>query len=39
MYEKTQESALTEIILLISMSPIWGQYPVFSLPEFPHGSP
>ena len=39
MYENMQESALTEIILLICISPIWGQYPVFSQPEFPHGSP
>ena len=35
---KMQESELTEIIPLICSSAIWGQYPVFSYPEFPQGS-
>ena len=34
-YGKIQESGLTEIIPLICTSAIWGQYPVFSHPEFP----
>ena len=34
-----QESGLTKIIPLIGTSGIWGQYPVFSQPEFPRGSP
>ena len=34
-----QESGLTEIIPLICASAIWGQYPVFSHPEFPQGLP
>ena len=33
-----QESGLTEIITLICTSAIWGQYPVFSHPEFPQGA-
>ena len=39
MYGKMQESGLTEILPLICTSTIWGQYPVFSHPEFPQGSP
>ena len=39
MYRKMQESGLTEIIPFIRTSAIWGQYPVFSYPEFPQGSP
>ena len=39
MYEKMQESGLTEIISLIYLSAIWGQYPVCSHPEFAQGSP
>ena len=31
MYEKMQESGLTEIIPFICISAIWGQYPAFSL--------
>ena len=38
MYGKMQESGLTELIPLICTSPVWGQYPVFSHPEFPQGS-
>ena len=34
-----QKSGLTEIMPLIYTSAIWGQYPVFSHPEFPQGSP
>ena len=37
MYGKMQESGLTEIIPLIYTSPLWGQYPVFSHPDFPQG--
>ena len=33
-----QDSGITEIISLICTSAIWGQYPMFSLPEFPQGS-
>ena len=33
-----QESGLTETIPLIRTSAIWGQYPVFSHPEFPQVS-
>ena len=39
MYGKMQESGLTEIIPLTGTLAIWGQYPVFSHPEFPQGSP
>ena len=39
MYGKMQEPGLTEIIPLICASALWGQYPVFSHPEFPQGSP
>ena len=39
MYGKMQESGFAEIIPLIYTSPIWDQYPVFSHPEFPQGSP
>ena len=39
MYGKMQESGLTEIIPLICTPAIWGQYPVFSYPEFLQGSP
>ena len=39
MYMKMQGSGLTEIIPLICSSAIWGQYPLFSHPEFPQGSP
>ena len=35
---KMQESGLTKIIPLICTSAIWGQYPVFSHPEFPQDS-
>ena len=38
MYRKMQESELTEIIPLIDISVIWGQYPVFIDAEFPQGS-
>ena len=38
-YEKMQKSGLTEIIPLIRISAIWGQYPGFAQPEFPQGSP
>ena len=34
-----QEPGLTEIIPLICTSATWGQYPVFSCPELPQGSP
>ena len=33
-----QESGLTEIIPLICIPALWGQYPVISHPEFPQGS-
>ena len=38
MYGKTEESGLTEISPFICISALWGQYPVFSHPEFlkPH---
>ena len=39
MYGKMQESGLPEIIPLIYTSVIWGQYPVFSHPEFPQAAP
>ena len=39
MYWKMQESGLIEVIPLIGTSAIWGQYPVFSHPELPQGSP
>ena len=39
MYGKMQEFGLTEIIPLIYTSAVWGQYPVFSHPEFPQGAP
>ena len=39
MYEKLQESVHTEISPLISTSAVWGQYPVFSHPEFPQAAP
>ena len=39
MYEKMQESGLTEIIPLIGTSATWGQYSEFSHPEFPQGLP
>ena len=32
------EDGLTEIIPLICTSVIWGQYPVFTPPEFPQGA-
>ena len=32
-----QKSGLTEIIPLTWTSALWGQYPVFSHPEFPRG--
>ena len=38
-YGEVQESGLTEIIPLIYISALWGQYPVFPHPEFPGGSP
>ena len=38
MHGKMPGSGLTEIISLICTSAIWGQYPVFSHPEFPQGS-
>ena len=38
-YGKMQESGLTEIMTLLCAPAIWGQYPVFSHPEFPQGSP
>ena len=37
-YGKMQESGLIEIIPLICVSALLGQYPVFSQPEFPQGS-
>ena len=39
MYMKMQGSGLTEIIPLICSLAIWGQYPLFSYPEFSRGSP
>ena len=39
MYRKMHESGLTDIIPLMCTSALWGQYPVFSHPEFPQGSP
>ena len=39
MYGKMQEFRLSEISPLICTSFIWGQYSVFSYPEFPQGSP
>ena len=38
MYGKMQESGLTKIIPLMCTSALWGQYLVFSQPEFPQGS-
>ena len=38
MYWKMQESGLTEIILLMCTSAIWGQYHVLSHPESPQGT-
>ena len=38
LYGMMQESGLAEIIPLMCSSAIWGQYPVFSHPEFPQGS-
>ena len=38
MYGKMQESGLTEIILLICTSALWGQGPVLSHPESPQGA-
>ena len=37
-YGKTQESGLTEVIPLICTSVIWGQFSVFSHPEYSLGS-
>ena len=39
MYGKVQESGLTEILPFVCISAVRGQYPVFSHPEFPQGSP
>ena len=39
MYVKMQDSGPTEIIPLVCISSTWGQYLVFSHPEFPQGSP
>ena len=39
LYRKMQECGFTEILPLICTSAIWDQYPILSLPEFPHGSP
>ena len=39
MYGKMQESGLSEIILGICTSAIWGQFPEVSHLEFPQGSP
>ena len=39
MYGKMQEFGHIEIIPLLSTSALWGQYPVFSYPEFPQDSP
>ena len=36
-YGKMPESGLSEIIPLIGISAIWGQYPVFSHPELSRG--
>ena len=38
MYEKMQESGLTEIIPLICTSDIWGQCPLFSHHESPQAA-
>ena len=38
MYGQVQEFGLTDTISLICTSPVWGQCPVFSHPEFPQGS-
>ena len=38
MYEKMQESVLTEITPLVYTLAIQGQYPVLSHPEFPQGA-
>ena len=38
MLGKMQEPGLTEIIPLICTLNIWGQYPVYSHPEFPQGT-
>ena len=39
MYGKIQESGLPEIVTLLCTSAVWGQYPMFSHPEFSQGSP
>ena len=38
MYEKMQESGLTEIIPSICTLAVWGQHPVLSHPESPLGA-
>ena len=38
-HEKVEDPGLIEIIPLTCTSPIWGQYPLTSQPEFPQGSP
>ena len=39
MYGKRQESGLTDIIPLMCILTLWGQYPAFSHPESPQGAP
>ena len=38
-HRKIQESGLTDILPLMRPSATWGQYPVFSHPEFPQDTP
>lgn len=39
MCEQMQESGLTEVTPLMCTLSVWGQYPLFSCPGSPRGSP